>query len=108
MVLLGVIPVVVSGCGACAGVGLARLRITEKTIAVGQSFVAVYEEGGSCDRVFEPRPGLTRWTTTDTTIVRVDSVSGRVTGLRVGDARVTPTAYFYISEGPTNVVVHVR
>ena len=92
--------------GDCAGVGLSRLGVTDKTIAVGQSFVAVYEEGGSCDNVFEPRPERSRWTTADTTIVSVDSVSGRITGLRVGDARVTPTAYIF--RGPTSVLVHVR
>ena len=106
--LLLAITVSVSGCGDCAGVGLGRLAITERTIAVGQSFVAVYEEGGSCDNVFEPRPDMTGWTTADTAIVSVDSVSGRVTGLRVGDARVAPTAYYSITTGPASVLVHVR
>lgn len=42
------IPLATTGCGDCAGVGLSRLGTTERTIAVGESFVATYEEGGSC------------------------------------------------------------
>lgn len=65
----------VSGCGDCAGVELSRLGVTEQTIAVGQSFVATYEEGGSCNGSFEPVPGRVQWSTAETTVVDVDSLA---------------------------------
>ena len=96
----------VSGCGDCAGVQLSRLGVTERTIAVGESFVATYEEGGSCSGSFEPVPDRVRWSTAETTIVDVDSLTGRVTGKHVGDALVVPS--FGVTTGPLSLLVHVR
>jgi hypothetical protein len=94
------------GCGDCAGVELSRLGVTERTIAVGQSFVATYEEGGSCNGSFEPVPGRVQWSTAETTVVDVDSLTGRVTGKRVGDALVVPN--IGVTTGPLSLLVHVR
>ena len=95
-----------SSCGDCAGVGLSRLGETERTIAVGQSFVATYEEGGSCTNNFAPVPGRARWSSSEITIVDVDSVTGRITGKRIGDALVVPNVPVFT--GPWSVLVHVR
>ena len=100
------LPVAVSGCGDCAGVGLSRLHDTERTIAVGESFVAIYEEGGSCSNAFAPVSGIARWSTAETTIIDVDSITGRVTGKRVGDALVSPGGA--VTTGPWTILVHVR
>lgn len=82
------LPILVSSCGDCAGVGLSRLAETERSISVGQSFLATYEDGGSCGGIF--RPTSTQWFTADTVIVELDTLSGLVKGKRVGDARVIP------------------
>ena len=95
-----------SACGDCAGVGLSRLGETEQTIAVGQSFVATYEEGGSCGSIFVPVPDRTRWKSAETDVVEVDSLTGRVTGKRVGDALVVPT--IGVTTGAISILVHVR
>jgi hypothetical protein len=95
-----------SSCGDCAGVGLSRLGETEHTIGVGQSFVATYEEGGSCDDRFGPIPNRAHWTTAETAIVDVDSVTGRITGKKIGDALVQPNVW--ITTGSWTVLVHVR
>jgi hypothetical protein len=107
---LGILAIALSAtaCGDCAGVGLSRLAPTEKTIAVGESFIATYEEGGSCHNVFTPVPGRVRWTSAETTIVVVDSLSGRVTGKQPGDALVVPGGYGYVTTGPWSILVHVR
>jgi hypothetical protein len=101
-VLTGASP---QACG-CAGVGLSRLRPTEPTIHVGESFVATYEEGGSCDNVFTPVPNRVTWTSAETTVVVVESLTGRVTGKRLGDALVVPL--FEGNAGPLSIYVHVR
>ena len=93
-----------SSCGDCAGLAFFRLSETERTIAVGQSFVVTYEEGGSCTNIFRPSGGQVRWSSSDTSIARVDSASGRVTGKRIGDATVVPNT----STGPLSLLVHVR
>lgn len=100
-----------TGChGDCAGVGLARLGVTERTIAVGDSFTATYELGGSCSNTFEPVADPTsiglRWASAETTVVAVDSLTGRVTGKRVGDALVVPSQS--VTTGPLTLLVHVR
>ena len=93
-----------SSCGGCASVGLSRLSETERTIAVGQSFVVTYEEGDSCTNIFAPGNGRVRWSSSDTTIAVVDSATGRVTGKRIGDATVVPNT----NTGPLSLLVHVR
>ena len=92
-------------CG-CAGVELSRLRPTEPTIHVGESFVATYEEGGSCDNTFAPVANRVTWASAETTVVAVDSLTGRVTGRRLGDALIVPL--FGGSAGPLSIYVHVR
>jgi hypothetical protein len=106
LIVVAVFAMLFSACGDCAGVGLSRLGETERTIAVGQSFVATYEEGGSCRNEFEPVPDRAHWTTAEVSIVDVDSLTGRVTGKRVGDALVVPTVG--VTTGPWSVLVHVR
>jgi Bacterial Ig-like domain (group 2) len=93
-------------CGDCAGVGLSRLTPTEQTIHVGEAFVATYEEGGSCSNAFAPVPNRVTWASAETTIVVVDSLTGRVTGKRLGDALVVPSSG--VTTGPQSILVHVR
>jgi hypothetical protein len=96
-----------SACFECkVGALQGRLGETERTIAIGESFIATYEQGGSCDKVFTPVTEHVRWTSAETTIVAVDSMTGQVTGLRRGDALIVPNAV--ISTGPWSVLVHVR
>ena len=90
----------------CSGVGLSRLSPTEQTIHVGESFVANYEEGGSCSNTFAPEVGIVRWSSAETTTVVVDSLTGQVTGKHVGDALVVPS--LGITTGPQSILVHVR
>lgn len=100
---IGVFLAPASSCGDCAGLLVTRLGETERTIAVGQSFIATVEEGGTCNTTFTPAPGRARWSSSDTTIVVVDSTTGRVTGKRIGDANVVP--HYGVS---LNLLVHVR
>ena len=109
------LPILVSSCGDCAGVGLTRLPATERSIRVGEVFLATYEEGGSCTEIF--RPTSIQWFTADTAIVELDTLSGLVRGKRVGDARVVP-AYGgapngthparEVSNGSSFILVRVR
>lgn len=88
----------------CAGIGLVRLVPVDTTIRVGQSFVIRYDEGGTCGPVREAdyhAVPLT-WTTSDSLVVRLGPDAGRVTGLSVGDARLTAL------ERGLPVTVHVR
>lgn len=94
-----------SGCGDCAGVGLTRLSESERTISVGESFVVTYEEGGSCNKIFAPVAEGVRWSSSDSSIVQVDSITGRVTGKRVGDATVVPNTF---DAAPLKLLVHVH
>jgi hypothetical protein len=88
----------------CAGIALDRLTPMDTTIHVGESFVVRYEEGSTCGPVRESdyhTVPLT-WTTADSLIVRLVPAAARVTGLSVGDARLTAL------ERPLPVAVHVR
>lgn len=93
-------------CGdriTCAGVGLARVSPADTTIRVNDSFVARYEEGGTCgdiaDAHYQAVPVI--WHTVDSAVVAVDSSSGRVTARTVGNA-------FISSSHGLGVAVHVR
>ncbi|HTE47373.1 MAG TPA: hypothetical protein VK636_19130 [Gemmatimonadaceae bacterium] len=88
----------------CAGVGLARLRPTDTTIHVGESFVIRYDEGGTCGPVRESDYHAVRltWTTTDSLVVRLAPATAQVTGLGVGDAKLTAL------EQGLPVTVHVK
>ncbi len=97
---------IVAGCGSdCGGTSQSKLGITETTIAIGQTFVASYQETGSCGGTFADAPEKTRWRTADTAFVSLDSLTGRVIGRRVGDAHLTPTAS--VTTGPTSILIHV-
>jgi hypothetical protein len=88
----------------CAGIGLVRLTPMDTTIRVGESFVIRYEEGSTCGPVRESDYHIVplTWTTSDSFIVRLAPVDARVTGLSVGDARLTA------AERALPVTVHVR
>ena len=90
--LFGLVGALASCDKNCAGVGLSRVLPGDTTIAVGQSFVIIYQDGGTCggritDANYHTVP-TTGWYTPDTLIVRVDSVTGRVTGRAVGTAHI--------------------
>ncbi len=97
-------------CGGkvCAGVGVERILPEVATIVVGQQVTPVFQTGGGCagsngitDAEYHTVPA--RWTTADTGVVSVDSLTGLIFGRKVGDARVSPRA-------ATGIVltVHVR
>ena len=92
---------VAGGCGqACNTVESLRLTPAEVTIAVGQHTKSLLESGGPCSDGYAAVK--THWSTVDTAIVTLDSVSGEVVGRAIGDARVL-TAYASIP-----FTVHVR
>jgi hypothetical protein len=108
LLLLVVTTLGVTACAdeVCGGVGLERFPPADTTLTVGQSFVLRFEEGGTCDpdHVTDAdfHPVVLAWTTPDTLVVRIDSATQRVTGLRVGDAVITAP------ERGIVVNVHVR
>jgi len=89
----------------CAGVDIAAVTPGDTTIAVGQSFVAHYEEGGACDPAhitaadYHEVP-IHTWQSSDTLVATVDSATGLVTGRAAGDAQITGA--------PIPISVHVR
>ena len=91
-VVLATLVSLLTACG-CLGVGVGRFRPADTTIAAGGSFVASYEEGGIChgesitDASFQTVK-VTGWYASDPRIIVVDSLTGRVTGIAVGDAKV--------------------
>lgn len=96
-----------AACGGdCVSVGVSRLSITERTLQVGDSFVASYEEGGVCGADFTPTVGRVTWTTAERDILQVDSLSGTVTARRAGDALVVPSVP--VTTGAQSILVHVR
>jgi hypothetical protein len=93
----------------CADVGLSRTLPAESTIAVGQSLTLRHQEGGTCYPI-NPRESdyhdvMVFWSTIDTSVVQVDSPTGRVTGRTIGDARVDGRI---VDGGMAWAVVHVR
>jgi hypothetical protein len=92
---------------ACAGLPAARVLPHDSTIAVGQALTVRLESGGYCagqsPTAATYQPVAAHWTTLDTVIVSLDSLTGVVTGRRSGDAHVTPT----VQLGGI-VTVHVR
>jgi hypothetical protein len=91
---------VLSGCAeatttappACSTLPLAVVEPADTTLEVGGTVTLRYKEGAFCFLDGRTAAHLeevpTRWFTIDTFIVRVDSLSGRVTALRRGDAFV--------------------
>jgi hypothetical protein len=90
----------------CAGVGLVRFPPTDTTISVGASFILRYQEGGTCNPGHPAESDYhdvhLAWRTPDTAVVRLDSATARVTGLRTGDATLRPDGRDW------KVLVHVR
>jgi hypothetical protein len=100
----------VVGCGedqVCAGLPAARIVPSEATITVGETLMLRLEDGGYCtghspaEATYQPV--ATHWTTADTAVVSLDSLTGTVTGRRPGDAHVIPT----VQLGGL-VAIHVR
>ena len=91
----------------CAGVGVPdRVAPLDTSIAVGTSFNATVETGGFCapgdvsDARYTKVP--VTWRTADSLVVAVNASTGRVTGLRPGDAHLTAV------ERPADVHLRVR
>lgn len=90
-----------------AGAAAIRTVPADTTISPGESFTLRFEVGTPC-----ASPGRwdtwdtvsVDWTTGDTNVVRLDTLSGLVTGLATGDARVSASA----PESPFYATVHVR
>src|SRR5690242_9395470 len=105
MTLLSACTIGVGGCG-CKGVALNSVSPPEVTLAVGQSATLSYSTGGACrsgnkftDVDLHEAPTI--WRSSDTLVVTVDSLTGRVTGLRPGDATV-------YSGGGSSAAIHVH
>jgi hypothetical protein len=95
VMLLGIVEVslAATGCGDCAGIGLSRVTPTSATLRVGESITLLYETGGGCATKngvtnIHLQPAPTVWRTSDTLIVRLDTLTGRVTGRSPGLAQV--------------------
>jgi len=105
---LAVVPALY-GCatGDCAGLADTRALPNEVTIAVGQTVTVQYQEAGYCfggaPTENDYRPVATHWTTADSLIITVDSLTGTITGRAVGEARVSPT-----NAPALSVAIHVR
>ena len=78
---------------------------TDPVIHVGESITVHLQEGespcGNADEHWRDVPAT--WRTDDSLIIRIDSLLGRVTGLRIGDGRVAAGQSDVLS-----VLVHVR
>ena len=90
----------------CAGIGLSRILPTDTTIAVGKRFTATFQDGGYCyGEAITEADYTTRktsgWFSLNPSIVIVDSLTGVVTAIEAGDAKISTTA------GGV-AVVHVR
>jgi len=100
-IAIAALATILAGCGdnsTCAGLPASRVLPSDTTIAVGQRLTVRLEYGGYCvgESIADARyqPLATGWTTSDPAIVAVDSLTGVVTGMRPGDAHVTPTVSF--------------
>ena len=93
---------VAAACMACDGptmCGDPPLRIVplDTTISPGQSFTARWETGVPCRGGWEAIS--THWATTDTDVVRLDTLSGLVTGRATGDAAVKARHHMMVMSG---------
>jgi hypothetical protein len=74
----------------------------DTTIAPGQSFTARMETSDPCGKGGPSEIRATNWAKGDTNTVRVDALSGLVTGRAIGDAAL------FSSVGGRPATVHVR
>lgn len=88
--------IAVIGCGdkICAGIGLTRILPMDTTLAAGKTFTATYQEGGYCygQAITEADYGTRKvsgWFSLNPAVASVDSVTGVVTALTVGDAKIS-------------------
>jgi hypothetical protein len=108
-VLAAVAALAAAGCdstGPCTLELQERFIPAEPTISVGQTIEPVFELIG-CGGRERWRPGVV-WRTTDTALVIVDSIRGRITGKAVGDAVVTAVEVLETVEIPHPYPVKVR
>ena len=80
----------VTACGRCSMISSAEVRpANEIALTVGDTVTAAYWLTGRCGNPpTSPTNVALRWWTTDTLVVRVDSLSGQVRGISAGDAHV--------------------
>lgn len=86
--------IAMTSCGdriTCAGMRLSRIVPSDTTIPVRTSFVARYQEGGTCGDIGDAhyQTIAVTWFTSDSAIVSLDSTTGSIVGRAVGDAHVT-------------------
>jgi hypothetical protein len=74
--------------GDCTDELRINLQPRDPTIAPGESFTAMIELS-TCAGRERWRPEVV-WRAQDTTVVRVDSLTGRVTGRAIGETQVVP------------------
>lgn len=102
----------VSGCGAifsgdCTDELGINLSPSEKTVSIGQSFSPSLELT-TCGGRKRWHPTVV-WLTADTAVVRVDSISGRITGRAQGSALVTAVEHASNADFTYGLaLVHVR
>jgi hypothetical protein len=98
------------GCGRCAAVSSTELRPGDEiTLHLNEVTTAEYWRTGRCGYPpTTPTRVALRWSTADTLVVRVDSLSGVTRAIGLGDAQV----WGYSSDVPatpiTEILVHVR
>lgn len=80
----------------CPAVLVTRVVPGDTTIGVGQSFTARYQTR-DCNGRWNDQ--VVHWTTSDSLVIALDTLTGKVTGRSVGDAVITSVV---------QVSVHVR
>lgn len=102
-ILLGL----VTGCSLVAPCGTDDLSFrvvpTSQAVTIGESFTPSAEFRGCRGRKL--LDDTITWSATDTTVVRIDSVSGRVTGRAAGVTEVHPRGAKYGPMPPISVTV---
>jgi len=95
----------VIGCG-CRDVALNRVSPAELMLTIGQSATLAYSTGGGCRSgdgftSVDLHAAPTIWHSSDTLVVTVDTLTGRVTGRSPGEASV-------YSGGGSSAAIHVH
>jgi hypothetical protein len=91
-----------SATSGCTGATPVRVVPTDTTLALNKSFTATVAIS-SCD---VPGSNVVTWRSTNPLIAAVESQTGRVTGLSVGETRILATSQRYGELGPINVFVY--